>query len=212
MPERKSAPTGRDQLLRAAIEHFADHGVTNQSLRGLAAAIGTSHRMLIYHFGSREGLLAEVVAVVEGQQRDTLATLTDAADADPREVALRFWSLVVGPALRYGPLFFELSAHAMQAQPHADALRPALVAPWLDALTSLMMQAGHEPASARVRARLGLAVARGLLHDVLVTGDIESADAAMTSFVDLLLGADDHRTATGVPDQTPTIVHGGVDA
>ncbi|MGH4015307.1 MAG: nucleotide disphospho-sugar-binding domain-containing protein [Pseudonocardiaceae bacterium] len=144
--------------------------------------------MLIYHFGSREGLLAEVVGVVEAQQRDTLATLTDAADADPREVALRFWSLVVGPALRYGPLFFELSAHTMQAQPHAEALRAALVGPWLDPLTRLMAHAGHDPASARVHARIGLAVARGLLHDVLVTGDVEAANAAMTSFVDLLLG------------------------
>ncbi|WP_199435182.1 TetR/AcrR family transcriptional regulator [Qaidamihabitans albus] len=190
MRDGATTVAGRDRLLHAAIEHLADNGVTDRSLRGLAAAIGTSHRMLIYHFGSREGLLAEIVDVVERGQRDTLEALADAADVAPRVAVLRFWSLVVGPALRYGPLFFELSAHAMQAQPHAEALRANLVGPWLDALTGLLERAGHDPASARVHARLGLAVARGLLHDVLVTGDVRAADEAMEAFVDLVLGAD----------------------
>lgn len=180
--------TGRDDLLHAAVEHFAEHGVHYKSLRGLAAAIGTSHRMLIYHFGSREGLLAGVVGAVEAAQREVLASLAADADAAPRDVALRFWSLVVGPALRHGPLFFELSAHAMQRQPHARALRASLVEPWLGALSGLLVRAGCEPGSARVRARLGLAVARGLLHDVLVTGEAREADAAMEAFVDLLFG------------------------
>ena len=187
MADEAGKMSGRDTLLHAALEHFADRGVTDQSLRGLAAEIGTSHRMLIYHFGSREGLLAEVVGTVERQQRATLAELADTADAEPREAVLRFWSLVVGPALRYGPLFFELSAHAMQAQPHARALRAALAEPWLDALSQLLRRAGHAPATARVHARLGLAVARGLLHDVLLTGEVRAVDEAMESFVDLVL-------------------------
>ena len=45
----------------AAMEYVAEHGVGDLSLRGLAAALGTSHRMLSYHFGSREGLLIEVI-------------------------------------------------------------------------------------------------------------------------------------------------------
>ena len=55
---------GRERLLAGAIEHVAEHGVGNLSLRGLAAALGTSHRMLIYHFGSRDGLLIEVIRAV----------------------------------------------------------------------------------------------------------------------------------------------------
>lgn len=57
-------PIGREQLLQAVIDHLAEHCVTSQSLRGTATSIGTSHRMLIYHFGSRKGLLTEVVATV----------------------------------------------------------------------------------------------------------------------------------------------------
>lgn len=55
----------RERLLAAAVEHVAAHGVGDLSLRRLAAALGTSHRMLVYHFGSREGLLVEVVREVE---------------------------------------------------------------------------------------------------------------------------------------------------
>ncbi|MFY1686698.1 TetR/AcrR family transcriptional regulator [Plantactinospora sp. WMMB782] len=186
MTEGRSSSTAREELLQALIEHLADHGVRDQSLRTLAMAVGTSHRMLLYHFGSRAGLLAAVVDAVERRQRRVLERLVGTSRGTPREVALEFWSLLREPALRYGPLFFELSAHAMQEQPHAVVLRDALVEPWLTRLTELMTRAGHRPAAARVRARLGLAVARGLLYDVLLTGDTASADAAMTFFVDLV--------------------------
>jgi len=177
----------RERLLQEVIGYVARHGVGDHSLRGLAGAVGTSHRMLIYHFGTREGLLAEVVRVVDGQQRDTLTALTATTDTDPRSAAWRFWSLVVGPALRYGPLFFELSAHAMQDQPHATPLRTSLVDPWLEPLTALLTRAGHDPGTAATHARLGLAVARGLLHDLLLTGDRDAADAAMAAWLDLVL-------------------------
>src|SRR3954465_3588358 len=63
----------RGRLLEAAIEHIATRGVSDLSLRELAAAVGTSHRMLIHHFGGREGLLVAVVQAVEQAQRDGLA-------------------------------------------------------------------------------------------------------------------------------------------
>ena len=56
----------RQQLLEALIEEFAAGGIGDRSLREVAAAVGTSHRMLLHHFGSREDLL---VAIVEGVER-----------------------------------------------------------------------------------------------------------------------------------------------
>ena len=46
----------RERLLAKAVDHVAAHGVADLSLRALAAALGTSHRMLLYHFGSKEQL------------------------------------------------------------------------------------------------------------------------------------------------------------
>jgi AcrR family transcriptional regulator len=175
-------PTGRDALLLRAIGHFATHGVGDTSLRSLAEAIGTSHRMLIYHFGSREGLLAAVVEAVERGARETLLRMVEEAadDPDPLDAGLRYWRLVTDDALVYGPLFFELSSHAMLGLPHAAELRSSLVTTWLDALTRMWRARGVPARTARTQARLDLAVARGLLHDLLLTGDRRAVDAAMT--------------------------------
>lgn len=176
-------PTGRDRLLAAAITYFAEAGIADTSLRALAGRIGTSHRMLLYHFGSREGLLSAVVGVVEAAQRDTLARLTTAPDGDPVEQARAFWREVTEAAQTYGPLFFELSGHAMQGLPHAAGLRADLVEPWLEPLATLAVRAGVDPRATRTLARLQLAVARGLLFDLLISGDRAGVDAAMELFM-----------------------------
>jgi AcrR family transcriptional regulator len=176
--------TGRDALLGRAIGHFAEHGVGDTSLRALAEAIGTSHRMLIYHFGSRDGLLAAVVDTVEQGARDTLAQMVEAAkaDPDPTEAGLRYWHLVTDDALVYGPLFFELSSHAMLGLPHTAGLRDRLVSTWLDAVEAMWRARGVPRKRAREQARLDLAVARGLLHDLLLTGEREQVDATMKRY------------------------------
>jgi AcrR family transcriptional regulator len=46
-----------DELLEQATDHVLEHGLIGLTLRPLAAAIGTSDRMLIYHFGSRDALV-----------------------------------------------------------------------------------------------------------------------------------------------------------
>jgi AcrR family transcriptional regulator len=181
--------TGREALLAGAIAHFAEHGVGDTSLRALAEAIGTSHRMLIYHFGSRDGLLAAVVDTVEQGARDTLARTVEAAaaDPDPTEAGLRFWHLVTEDALVYGPLFFELSSHAMLDQPHTAGLRRRLVTTWLDALETMWIARGVASDEARLQGRLDLAVARGLLHDLLLSGEREQVDAAMRRYAEQTL-------------------------
>jgi AcrR family transcriptional regulator len=165
----------RASLLGDAIEHFAKNGIGDASLRSIATSIGTSHRMLIYHFGSREGLLAEVVRTVEQQQRDLLAALKDLPIAEQAE---EFWRRVTEAALVYGPLFFELSAHAMQDLPHTEPLKADLVNVWLPPLIELCVRAGIPPSEAPAYARLGLAASRGLLFDLLLTGDRAGVDEA----------------------------------
>ncbi|MFD0599775.1 TetR/AcrR family transcriptional regulator [Catellatospora coxensis] len=78
------------ELLDRVIAYAAAEGITGRSLREIAAGVGTSHRMLLYHFGSREGLLAAVVGLIEQQQRDLLGELADrVASSGPRRRAPR---------------------------------------------------------------------------------------------------------------------------
>jgi AcrR family transcriptional regulator len=160
----------REQLLAAAVDQAMRDGITDQSLRELAAAIGTSHRMLLYHFGSREGLL---VAVSNALNEAAAATLADGVDA--RQLFQHFTDPRLWPSER---LFFELYAHALLGRPGTEGFFEASVERWLTALTDELVKAGTDQLAARTQARLGLAVARGLLLDLLATGDRDGVSQA----------------------------------
>ena len=173
--------SARGDLLQRAVAWFAEHGVGDTSLRTLAAGIGTSHRMLNYHFGSREGLLAAVVEAVERAEQDALVELM-ASHEDPFEAGAAFWVRVADRAEVFAPLFFELSTHAMRGATYAEPLRRWLTAGWADALREGYRRAGVDEARARVLALQSLAMARGLLFELSATGDRAAVDAAMDSW------------------------------
>jgi AcrR family transcriptional regulator len=190
-----------DALLDRCLDVLRQTGFSQLSLREIAAEVGTSHRMLIYHFGSREGLLTAVTREVEARQRTLMSTAYDAG-LPPLEAAAAYWAQTVEAASRYGPLFFELTAHAMQGKEHAVALRDELVASWLPGVTELCVAIGIPEDEAPTYARLALAAARGLLHDLLVTGDRAEVDVAHDLLQRLLIraGEDESRprgTRTG---------------
>jgi AcrR family transcriptional regulator len=179
--------TSRERLLRAAIEYVADHGVADLSLRRLAAAIGTSHRMLIYHFGSKEELLIEVIRAVEDQQRQTLAELDLDPSLSPAEVTRRMWHHLSDPELWPNErLFFETYGQALQARPHTAGFLDDMVESWLEPATAMRLEQGVPSDVARAQARLDLAMTRGLLLDLLATGDRAGVEAAVEQFIALV--------------------------
>ncbi len=85
-------------------------------------------------------------------------------------------------------LFFALYGRALQGD---NAVRPLLdedVARWLDANVALSVRWGVPADVARTHARLGLAVTRGLLLDLLATGDRDGVEAALAVFADRYRG------------------------
>ncbi|MFL6121143.1 TetR family transcriptional regulator [Actinophytocola sp.] len=167
----------RADLLDRVIAYLADAGVGDRSLRQIAAGAGTSHRMLIYHFGTRDGLLVEVVRAVEERQRVALAALRSRT---PREMALEFWHRLADPALApYERLFFELYGAALGGQESVAPVLEGIVTSWL---ADESMFAGLPLA----QARMALAFSRGALLDLLATGDRDGVDAAVRAFIDLV--------------------------
>jgi AcrR family transcriptional regulator len=184
MPDAAAATPAagpREELLGRAVAWFAERGIGDTSLRTLATGIGTSHRMLIYHFGSREGLLGAVVEAVEQGEHAALLELAATHD-DPFEAGAAFWVRVADRAAVFAPLFFELSTHAMRGAPHAAGLREWLRTGWTDAIRESYVGLGVPPERAATLALQSLAMARGLLFEVSVTGDRAAADEAMASW------------------------------
>ncbi|WP_261398803.1 TetR/AcrR family transcriptional regulator [Streptomyces misionensis] len=174
----------RAQLVNAAVDYVAAHGLTNLSLRGLGAAIGVSHRMLIHYFGSKERLFAEIVRTSEQRQRDQLSRLRMESGLSPADAARLLWQQLTHPQLAgQERLFFEVCGHALRGRPEAASVLEGLVNDWLEPLVAAEVAAGADPAMARSRARLGLAAVRGLLLDLLATGDRAGVDAAMEEFL-----------------------------
>ena len=185
--------TSRDRLLDAIVDHLAERGIGDTSLRRLAEAVGTSHRILIYHFGSRDELLTDVVRRVEAEQRAVLARTfaqlpTASSPTDVLAANLLFWDAIVAATLRFGGLFFELTGHAIQGRPYAAGLRADLIDGWLPGVIELLVRIGVPPDQAAAAGRLALGASRGLLLDLLVSGDRVGVDRAVELLNTLLLG------------------------
>jgi AcrR family transcriptional regulator len=177
----------REALLDRCLEALQAKGFGDFSLREIAVSAGTSHRMLIYHFGSREGLYAAVVGRIEASQRALLATLTG-VPADLAEASRTYWEQLADPALAPAErLFYEVYAQALHNRSWTPTFRAAVIDAWEGPLIELFARI-VEPSESRAAARLGLAVTRGLLLDLLLTGDRRAADDAMELFGRLLLG------------------------
>lgn len=169
----------RRELLHALFDEFAAHGIGNRSLRDVAAAVGTSHRMLLHHFGSREDLL---IAIVEEAERRQMA-LVPGLPEDPAEGFAAMWADLRRPELRQlERLFFECYSRAAQGEKPFTRMVPGAVDGWLREVESASAGVAYDGAM----ARLGLAVTRGLLLDLVATDDEAGVDAAAQAFVALL--------------------------
>jgi len=173
----------REDLLDRVVTYATQEGIAGRSLREIAAGVGSSHRMLIYHFGSHEGLLAAIVAVVEERQRAAMAAITASADG-PLEAMLGLWRQVSAPELRDAVrLFFTVFGLAAQNAPGTESLRATLTEPWLSEGVAAAEQLGL--AASPEAVRLGVAVSRGLLLDLVAGADPDSVDASYALFLEM---------------------------
>jgi AcrR family transcriptional regulator len=196
MQETKSAAVGppveaaatrspKQRLLDAVIDHFTTDGLADQSLRRIAEAVGSSHRMLLYHFGSKDGLLLEVVREVEARTQVRLAQVAEGTAMRSDVVIRRMWSYLTDPELAgFERLFFALYGRALQGDRATLPLLKDDIEHWLDANVALAAEVGVPAELARTHGRLGLAVMRGLLLDLLATGDRDAVDAALEVFAE----------------------------
>jgi AcrR family transcriptional regulator len=172
----------RQQLLDSLVEEFAAGGIGDRSLRDVAAAVDTSHRMLLHHFASRDELLFAIVDEVERRQMAILADLP----TDPADGFAAMWANLCRAELRpFERLFFECYSRGAQGEEPFARMVPGAVDAWL-ALPISKVDAAAGGAGDPALVRLGLAVTRGLLLDLVATDDDAGVTSAAQAFVDLL--------------------------
>jgi len=139
-----AAGQGRDrrtELAERATDYALEHGIAGLSLRPLAAALGTSDRMLVYHFGGKDPLVAEVIERSNARSVAVLDSLP--AGRTPRSAVLALWASwrepVVDRCLR---VYAQAAALGLLGQePYLGAARRANVE-WTRAVTAYLERSG----------------------------------------------------------------------
>src|ERR1700759_1759183 len=147
MASARPTLTPKQKLLAAVVGVALADGISDKSLRAIATAAGTSHRMLIHHFGSREGLLVEVIKVGEERQRAIMSeVLAGEPGEEPNAREMRFWRHLRSPELApQERLFFEVYGQALQGRAWARPLLDGIVDDWIDPLVAMPQAQGGRP-------------------------------------------------------------------
>jgi AcrR family transcriptional regulator len=171
----------RDQLLELAYAYALEHGLGGISLRPLAAAIGSSPRVLLFLFDSKEGIVRALLARARADELELLDSLGPVAGADLAPTALAVWDWIADPR-RHGLMRLWLESYA-RSLVEPDGPWAAFARDTVDDWLGLLGRA--QPAGTRAGADLAqrtlvLAVLRGALIDLLATGELErTTDAVM---------------------------------
>ena len=176
---RPSNPEIRVKLREQAIDYVLSRGFAALSLRPLAKALKTNARMLVYHFGSREGVMREILAGLR-EREDARIQAWFRSGKKPRTLPgfLRwYWRRLSAPQARPAVLLvFELYALALR-DPQAY---PGVLTDPLTYWRSLAAGAGVNAKSSDAESTLLLAATRGLLLDLAATNDRARVTRAMS--------------------------------
>ena len=169
-------------LLVQVVEVFRERGTVDLSLREIAASVGTSHRMLTYHLGTRDNL--QGLAMLE-LSRQYLQHLDGKRPASRADIVRAVWDLFREPSNRLQTqLLFALSATAAAHPESENAALGADLDDFANALTAYGEAEGLEPDVARREARLIVATLLGLYLDFYVTRGDERADENFRAMLD----------------------------
>ena len=177
----------RRELLDRITDHIVRRGLAEAGLRQLAPIAGTSHRMLVYYFGSRDGLLGAVLHELRGvESREIIGQAVSRQDALERT-----WAYYTAPERQLEMrIFFYLAGQASHSGEGPSEFTDAVVATWTDELRQVCERDGMDAESAQAEARLLIASLRGLLLDRLLTGDEAGTDQALRRLVTNTTGRD----------------------
>jgi AcrR family transcriptional regulator len=192
MSEREGAPSPRqEELFERAYGYLLNHGLSELSLRPLAAEIGSSPRVLLYLYGSKDGLIRALLARARADELAMLAELDGAADLATAVRSL--WAWFAKPAHR--PLLcLWVDAYARSLIEPGGAwagFAQQTVDDWLRVLAASQPSKDRRSRAARNQRTLALGVLRGLLLDFLATNDGTRTTAALDAFADTISAVGD---------------------
>lgn len=177
----------REALLARILDYVCDHGISELSLRPLAKAVGSSPRVLLYYFKSKDALLVEVMNAARSRQAAQLANVKFTSGLSAREICSLCWQIISEE--RYESLyrlFLETFAIALVAPERFPGFVDRAIGDWLAFVAAPSIAAGAPREDALAFATMIVAGFRGFLMDLVATHDRERVNRAVALWLDAI--------------------------
>jgi AcrR family transcriptional regulator len=166
-----------EELRDAIVQYLVRHGLADLSLRPLAKALGSSPRLLLYYFGSKEKMVVKVLAGLRERQRASYGQIQAASFAEACQTIWKHMSAPDSePLFR---LFFEAYGMALRHPQRYKAFLHDAIEDWLRFVADPLYRGGYRRKEARALATILLAGLRGFMLDYCSTHDRKRLDHAV---------------------------------
>jgi len=181
----RPASPRKAELLDLAYRYALEHGLADLSLRPLAAAIGSSPRVLLFLFGSKDGLIRELLARARSDQLAYLARAHAGAPADLASVVTVTWQWLAADQVRPLLTLWTEAYGRSLTEPGGPwaGFAAQSVSDWLDVLAAAQPASDSGDQDRAAERTLALAVLRGCLLDLLATGDVDRVTGAVRDYL-----------------------------
>jgi AcrR family transcriptional regulator len=175
-PEKKQA------LLEQCLEAAIVSGMIDLSINTIAKNIGTSGRMLVYHFGSKQELERQLITLLEIRLREKLWSFETVALGSENSLTttlLAMWQHLTSPAM-HGllKLTMDLNQRAIQGDVETQHFLERENQQWVDSLVLLIND--------KTMALALLHLFQGAILDFLTTGNAQRGQQSIEKFAETL--------------------------
>jgi AcrR family transcriptional regulator len=183
--------TTRQRYLEAVVELMIVEGRVDQTLDALAAAAGTSDRMLVYYFETRDALVAEAVRLLRERRRQLANTVMTRISLAPTAIeGIRdglLW-LTEPEQIAVTRLLRTTTARALRGEELFEEFVDLTIGDWIEEATLTGRRLGADAETAPVFATLLVALGDALAVDRYATTDLDRIEASIMSAASLLAG------------------------
>lgn len=179
---RPAEPQKKQELLEQCLTAAIKMGALDSSINAIARRIGTSGRMLVYHFGSKQELERQLIGLLETRLREKLwsfqSVSLEGVDclADP---LLEMWNHLTSPEMRgLVKLTMELNQRAIQGDSETQRFIEQESQKWVDSLFKLTND--------KTTALLLFHLFQGAILDFLTTGNAQRGQETIKAFTETL--------------------------
>lgn len=172
----------KETLILRAIDYILENGVRDISLRAMSAEIGTSHRVLSYHFGSKEEFIQEVMNNVFQSWLQIISDIDIEHCSSSSEALLLLWDRISHPdVFIYSRVGFEMIAWKGRMKTNRELMPESF---WAEPLERISRLSNLDPSRTDSDVRVIRVVIRGLISQLAATDNADECRRSLMDFLD----------------------------